>query len=130
VRAEARTRGTDGTVEARHAGGGLVPRRQITYIRGMHHQRFCWTITLFLAACGGAKPQPDSGEGSAKVSPERKALTQTACEAQSGQVIGDIGDGATHRPDYLCPSGKPPLGNIAAPEGGPIAIEGSVCCPR
>ncbi len=61
---------------------------------------------------------------------ERQALTSEQCEAQNGEVVGDIGDGATRRPDYQCPSGKPPTGNIAPPEGGPMPIEGAVCCPR
>jgi hypothetical protein len=61
---------------------------------------------------------------------ERQALTSEQCEAQNGEVVGDIGDGATQRPDYVCPSGKPPAGNIAPAEGGPMPIEGAVCCPR
>ena len=60
----------------------------------------------------------------------RTAIAQHDCEAQGGTVVGDIGDGATHRPEYVCPSGKPPLGDIAPPEGGPIAVEGAVCCPK
>jgi hypothetical protein len=60
---------------------------------------------------------------------ERPGLTAAACEAQGGKVIGDIGDGAIHRPDYRCPdSGDPPLGSVVAEPGGPVAIEGSVCC--
>ncbi len=60
---------------------------------------------------------------------ERPGLTAAACEAQGGKVIGDIGDGAIHKPDYRCPdSGEPPLGNVTAEPGGPVAIEGSVCC--
>jgi hypothetical protein len=84
-----------------------------------------WAFPLVLACC--AAPQPPPQEPS---TPERKALTQAQCEAQAGYVLGDIGDGATHRPDYLCPTGKPPLGDIVPPAGGPIAVEGSVCCPR
>lgn len=84
-----------------------------------------WAIPLVLAGCAASQPPPQEPS-----TPERKALTQEQCEAQAGQVVGDIGDGATHRPDYLCPSGKPPLGDIVSPAGGPIAIEGSVCCPR
>jgi len=57
-------------------------------------------------------------------------LTAEACEAGGGAVVGDIGDGAIHRADYRCPSGAAPRGNIRAPEGGPIAVEGSVCCPQ
>lgn len=91
----------------------------------MRIQMLRWAISVVLAGC--ATSQQPTQEPS---TPGRKALTQEQCEAQTGHVVGDIGDGATHRPDYLCPSGKPPLGDIASPAGGPIAIEGSVCCPR
>ncbi len=57
-------------------------------------------------------------------------MTAEACEAQGGKVVGDIGDGAIHRPGYTCPEGgAPPLGTISAAPDGPVAIEGSVCCP-
>jgi hypothetical protein len=66
---------------------------------------------------------PDDG------SEERPDLTAAACEAQGGTVIGDIGDGAIHRPEYRCPdSGEAPIGTIVAEPDGPVAIEGSVCC--
>jgi hypothetical protein len=98
----------------------------------MHIQKISWVIVVVLAGCAPSQPSPQSPPtGSAATgAPERKAITQGECEAQGGSVVGDIGDGATHRPDYVCPSGRPPLGNVAPPEGGPIAIEGSVCCPR
>ena len=81
-----------------------------------------------LVACAPSQPAPQRPSEPAAAEP--KAIPQAQCEAQGGTVVGDIGDGATHRPDYVCPSGKPPLGAIAPPEGGPIAIEGAVCCPR
>jgi len=93
------------------------------------------------AACGGASapartparaPQP-SAEPASKSGEEptaRTTLTAQACEADGGSVVGDIGDGAIHRPEYRCPNGAKPTGSIGAAEGGPIAIEGSVCCPR
>jgi hypothetical protein len=60
---------------------------------------------------------------------ERPGMTAADCEAKGGKVIGDIGDGAIHRPDYRCPdSGEAPLGSVIADPGGPVAIEGSVCC--
>lgn len=99
----------------------------------MHLHKICWAIALVLAGCGTSQPpveNPPNGDPAKGGVSERKALTQEQCEAQDGSVMGDIGDGATQRPDYLCPSGKPPLGSIAPPEGGPIPIEGSVCCPR
>jgi hypothetical protein len=97
----------------------------------MRIQTIRWAIAVVLAGCAAAQQPPqgpatDNAEGT----PEHKALTQAQCEAQAGGVVGDIGDGATHRPDYLCPNGKPPLGDIVPSAGGPIASEGSVCCPR
>jgi len=90
-----------------------------------------------LAGCGGsqspaetaAPPQP-APEPAAQETPKRPELTAEECEAGGGSVVGDIGDGATQRPDYRCPSGAEPTGNIRAAEGGPMAVEGSVCCPK
>jgi len=98
----------------------------------MHIQKISWVIAVVLAGCGPSEPPPQSPPAGAPatVAPERKAVTQGECEAQGGSVVGDIGDGATHRPDYVCASGKPPLGSIAPPTGGPMPIEGAVCCPR
>lgn len=95
----------------------------------MHIRTIRWAIAVVLAGCGPSQPplQSPSTDDSAS---ERKALAPEECEAQGGSVVGDIGDGATHRPDYVCPSGKPPLGNIAPPAGDPIPVEGAVCCPR
>jgi hypothetical protein len=96
-------------------------------------------ITLsfaLLAAC--SKPpstppptQEPAGEDKPVDEPaeERPGLTAAACEEQGGQVVGDIGDGAIHQPDYRCPdSGEAPIGSIVADPGGPVAIEGAVCC--
>jgi hypothetical protein len=94
----------------------------------MQIQMTRWVIAVVLAGCAASR-QP-STEEPAKATPDHKALTQEQCAAQAGTVVGDIGDGATHRADYLCPSGKPPLGDIVPTAGGPIATEGSVCCPR
>jgi hypothetical protein len=69
------------------------------------------------------KPAP-TGTGT-----ERPAMTDAECQAQGGKVVGDIGDGAIHKPDYVCETGKPPIGTIKAADGAPVAIEGSVCCP-
>ena len=80
---------------------------------------------LLLPACEKSQPAtatPAGGEAKAE-------LTASACETQGGIVVGDIGDGAVHRPDYVCErSGKPPIATIVAEEGGPIGVEGSVCC--
>ncbi len=85
---------------------------------------------LFLAAaCGGSSgsDEPsDPGDGSGDEAPpsaERPETTAAACEAAGGSVVGDIGDGAIHRPDYRCPDGQAPTGSI------PLGVEGSVCCP-
>ena len=61
---------------------------------------------------------------------DRTALTQQQCEERGGDVVGDIGDGATRRAEYVCPSGRPPLGDIEYTPPEPIATEGSVCCFR
>jgi hypothetical protein len=53
---------------------------------------------------------------------DREEMSAADCEAKGGSVVGDIGDGAVHRPDYKCPSGSPPIGRV------PSGIEGSVCC--
>lgn len=77
-----------------------------------------------------SQPQP-ADDGAVDEPPtERPTLTTAECQAQGGTVVGDIGDGAIHRPEYVCEgSGKPPIGTIKAAEGEPIAVEGSVCCP-
>jgi hypothetical protein len=100
---------------------------------------FCSAIGSL--GCGGAQPQPEtSSDGSAPSAAAeppatatgnaRPELTAEACEAGGGAVVGDIGDGAVHRADYRCPSGSVPRASIRAPEGGPVAVEGAVCCPK
>lgn len=59
---------------------------------------------------------------------ERPKLTHDECLAEGGMVIGDIGNGAIHRPEYRCESGQPPIGTIMPSEGEPIPVEGAVCC--
>ena len=100
------------------------------------------SVALF--ACGGSQTPPEAPNESAPLeapvaapppapsegAPSRAEVTAEACESGGGKVVGDIGDGAIHRPDYRCPSGAPPTGNIRAPEGGPMGVEGSVCCPQ
>ncbi|MBX3198944.1 MAG: hypothetical protein KF894_12495 [Labilithrix sp.] len=98
-------------------------------------------IGSLLFACGGSSPPPaapaaPSEPATASETPPpsgssdgSSALTAEACQAAGGQVVGDIGDGAIHRPGYRCAgSGEPPIGKITPPPGGPIPIEGSVCC--
>ena len=95
---------------------------------------------LSVLACGGsqsstesppeAQPTPEAAAPPTEGAPSRPQMTAEACESSGGSVVGDIGDGAIHRPEYRCPSGAAPTGSIQAAEGGPIAVEGSVCCPK
>ena len=103
---------------------------------------FTWLLACIVAGCGGAHSEPATpGDAQAEPAPTaappastpggaRPSITAQECETAGGSVVGDIGNGATLRADYVCASGKPPTGSIRAPEGGPIAIEGSVCCPK
>jgi hypothetical protein len=61
---------------------------------------------------------------------DRMELSRSECEDQGGEVIGDIGNGATQEPGYVCESnGAPPLGNVVSTEGEePMASEVEVCC--
>ncbi len=105
-------------------------------------------LLLVSAACSGSNgddkastpPAPKPAEPTATPEPEpapppepapdqRPKMTAEECTAAGGQVVGDIGDGAIHRPDYRCPSGKPPSGAIVPAAGAPTAVEGAVCCP-
>lgn len=85
-------------------------------------------LVLVIAACGN-KPSSSPSPQAPAPAPAKASLTQEQCTAAGGKVVGDIGDGAIHRDDYRCPdSGQPPLGHITPAPGGPVAIEGSVCC--
>lgn len=58
-------------------------------------------------------------------------VSRQACENElHGIVVGDIGNGAIFRDNYLCESnGERPIGVIVATqEDESIAIEGEVCC--
>lgn len=90
--------------------------------------------TLTVLACGGSQTPPHSGPVSdfsapTSASASRPTIAAGACESNGGMVVGDIGDGAIHRPEYRCANGALPTANIAQDPGGPISIEGSVCCP-
>ena len=70
------------------------------------------------------EPQPEPTDDTTT----RPPLTNVECEAKGGSVVGDIGDGAIHRPEYRCANGQPPIGSIVAEQGEPVAVEGAVCC--
>ena len=90
---------------------------------------------LVMTACSKKSSTPDEtatpvgDPAPAAPASERPRLTGAECEAKSGVVVGDIGDGAVHRPDYKCADGQAPIASIRPAEGEPVAIEGSVCCP-
>lgn len=59
---------------------------------------------------------------------QRPLITRAQCLSEGGSIIGDIGNGAIHQPEYRCESGEPPIARITYLEGEPIAAEGEVCC--
>lgn len=73
----------------------------------------------------GARKSPQSGS---ELHVARVGLTVAQCQEQGGFVVGDIGNGAIHRADYLCASGKKPIGSILYTANDSIAVEGAVCC--
>lgn len=69
------------------------------------------------------------GSADAAAGQEQKTLSNAECVAAGGVVVGDPGNGSTHRSDYLCEqTGEPPIAIIMPAEGEPIPIEGAVCC--
>jgi hypothetical protein len=92
------------------------------------------TMLLFTACSkSSSAPAPES-PAPAPVEPAapaaRPSVSAAECTAQGGEVIGDIGDGAVHRPDYVCASGAPPIASISSTAGEAVAVEGSVCCKK
>ncbi len=87
---------------------------------------------LLFTACSGSsnKSEAESPKPTEPTPSARPNLTTAECEAQGGEVVGDIGDGAVHRPDYVCASGGPPIGSISSTAGEAVAVEGSVCCKK
>ena len=55
-------------------------------------------------------------------------ITTDTCLSMGGTIVGDPGDGSVLRPEFLCPSGHPPIGTIQFMDEEPIAVEGAVCC--
>lgn len=105
----------------------------------LHHVLPLLLALSATSACKvGSQPRPEPVAPTATAAPtaapaepgppdvapsQRPVLTVDQCKTQGGAIVGDIGDGATHRDDYLCEGGKAPLGNVR------LGIEGSVCCP-
>jgi hypothetical protein len=85
-------------------------------------------LGLGLLLTAGCTKTPTDGPTPTPEPTDRPLVTSTECEAQGGTVVGDIGDGAIHRPDYRCANGQLPLGAITAEQGEPVAVEGAVCC--
>ena len=91
-------------------------------------------LFLLAAACSSTPPaDPPATDDPAPVASDappvdapsetqRPEMSAADCEAKGGTVVGDIGDGKIHRPEFRCPSGSPPIGRIA------LGVEGSVCC--
>lgn len=82
------------------------------------------TLALALAACGGkSNPAPAPDDTTAEPGddttgdPTSELMTPEECEADGGQVVGDIGDGSVQ-----CPEGFDATGNVS---GG---VEASLCC--
>lgn len=102
----------------------MSPLRALPLLLAISASSACQVKTPPAAEPGGptAKGTGKPAEPDAKPAP-RPVLTEDQCKAEGGAVVGDIGDGATHRDDYLCEGTKAPLGNVR------IGIEGSVCCP-
>jgi len=76
---------------------------------------------VVFAACSGVPGPPDAV-------PSRPTVSRAECVDMGGQVVGDIGDGAIHRPGFLCANGEPPLATVQPLPAEPIATEGEVCC--
>jgi hypothetical protein len=73
--------------------------------------------------CGG------TGQGIGSDSVVREEMSRQDCTQRGGTIVGDIGDGAIHSPDYVCESNNlPPIGTIVPLDGESIAREGEVCC--
>lgn len=90
----------------------------------MRHAAALGSLVLVFFGCGGAESEgPHDPPLPTTPSAERPSLSAAECEARGGRVVGDIGDGRTHRPDYRCDDGQEPIADV------PLGIEGAVCCP-
>ncbi|AKF05681.1 hypothetical protein [Sandaracinus amylolyticus] len=66
-------------------------------------------------------PDPDPAECTPTADGSTR-LTIEQCESCGGFVVGDPGDGRTHRADFRCPDGTPSMGSVS------FGIEGGACC--
>lgn len=104
------------------------------WVKVLVMKRFAFALVL-LCACDKSQPtsqEPTSAEAGGlppgNSGPEA-SVTAAECGAGGGTVVGDIGDGAIFKPDYSCESnGEAPTARIKAEEGGPLGVEGSICC--
>lgn len=57
-------------------------------------------------------------------------ITRSECVNQGGEVVGDIGNGAIFRADYVCEnSGQAPSDTVIPDDtNDPLAVDGEVCC--
>ena len=62
--------------------------------------------------------------------PSLDQVTDEDCILMDGEIVGDIGNGAIFKDDYLCDSnGFPPIGMVQQDENSEVFyIEGAVCC--
>jgi hypothetical protein len=89
-------------------------------IRGFACLAFAFAFALVLGCVDHTRGTKSDDQGQVPVE-QRPSWTAEACEAV-GRVVGDIGDGRVHRPDFRCEDGRQPVASV------PLGIEGAVCC--
>ena len=65
----------------------------------MRNQAF---VLALLVACGGGKQAAPPPQPTAPTAGSASTMTAEECTSAGGEVVGDIGDGAIHRPEYRC----------------------------
>lgn len=71
----------------------------------------------------------DTGDKTDELLVPDTQVSRDECVQQGGTIVGDIGNGAIFRDDYICESnGEPPIAVVIPGAGEPIAFEGEVCC--
>ena len=105
----------------------------------IHHALPLLLVLSATPACKvGSQPRPEPVDPPATAAPtaaptdpgppdvapsQRPVLTVDQCKTQGGAIVGDIGDGATGRPEFRCPSGKPSMSRVR------VGRDGGACCP-